>query len=83
MKSCVVCGMGSPREDWINEGDGYVACDHHSKEEIQEAVAATAPPAPKPDSVPTQASPGTVSDTDKLKALTGKPINPNPPTVKI
>ena len=41
-RSCVVCGQGSHRTDWIKKSkDGkHVACDNHSDAEIEKAVAA-------------------------------------------
>lgn len=35
-KFCVVCGEGSNRDDW--QGKAVVACDGHSKAEIQAAL---------------------------------------------
>lgn len=38
LQLCVVCQEGSTRDDWINtvvvNGVTYVACDHHSKDEV-------------------------------------------------
>lgn len=43
---CVVCGEGSPREDWIKKSSGgsgvadkYIACDHHEQKEVDDAAA--------------------------------------------
>jgi len=35
-KYCVVCNEGSNREDW--QGKDVVACDHHTKAEVEAAV---------------------------------------------
>jgi hypothetical protein len=40
LQTCVVCGAGSHRTDWINKSGGFVACDSHSKDEVAKAVAA-------------------------------------------
>jgi len=37
---CVVCGLGSHREDWASATNP--ACDSHSKDEVAKAVAAKA-----------------------------------------
>ena len=37
-KNCVVCGMGSSRDDW--QGAANPSCDSHSKAEVDAAVAA-------------------------------------------
>lgn len=36
---CVVCGAGSHRADWANKSGQYVACDDHTTEEVQKAIA--------------------------------------------
>lgn len=40
---CVVCGQGSHRTDWVNKfkanGTLYVACDNHSTDQVQKAIA--------------------------------------------
>ena len=38
-KYCIVCKQGSTREDW--QGKDVVACDHHSKDEVEKAKAAS------------------------------------------
>lgn len=37
-KKCVVCGQGSSRVVWTNREGEYVACDHHSRDEVIGAV---------------------------------------------
>jgi hypothetical protein len=37
-KKCVVCGVGSHREEWDKTLKGFVACDHHSDQELKDAV---------------------------------------------
>jgi hypothetical protein len=36
-KYCVVCGQGSTRDDW--QGKDVVACDNHSKADVDAAIA--------------------------------------------
>ena len=38
---CVVCGMGSSRDDW--QGVANPACDNHTPEEVKAAVPVKAP----------------------------------------
>jgi len=57
---CVVCGQGSSRSDWRDKKNP--ACDHHTAEEVKEAIAKLTPPAvaPKPNGgakVPPPAAP--------------------------
>jgi hypothetical protein len=40
LQTCVVCGAGSHRTDWINKSGNFVACDSHSKDEVAKAAAA-------------------------------------------
>lgn len=44
-KLCVVCGMGSTRKDW--QDLQYPACDSHSKEVVDAAIAKLTPATPK------------------------------------
>jgi hypothetical protein len=48
-KICVVCGQGSNRTDWKNQavrnGETFVGCDHHTKEEFLKALPAPTAPA--------------------------------------
>jgi hypothetical protein len=39
-KACVVCGAESHRDVWINVSGNYVACDNHSKDEVNKAISA-------------------------------------------
>jgi hypothetical protein len=53
LKTCVVCGAGSHRTDWINKSGNEVACDSHSKDEVARAIvkaqqSKTVAPAPNP-----------------------------------
>lgn len=46
VQKCVVCGAASHRTDWINKGNGYVACDNHTPAQITTATQAKAAPTP-------------------------------------
>lgn len=53
-KFCVVCGMGSHRDDWADKPNP--ACDSHSPAEVKAALAAKKPSAPPPSQPATPAS---------------------------
>jgi hypothetical protein len=36
---CVVCGAGSHRDDWFIVSGDYVACDFHTPEQFNKAIA--------------------------------------------
>jgi hypothetical protein len=49
-KNCVVCGLGSNREKWNLVSGDFVACDHHTQKEFQDAIkAAKALPVKPPE----------------------------------
>jgi hypothetical protein len=56
---CVVCGMGSHREDWAKtstvKGVKYVACDGHDQKVVDVAAAKAAGVAPTPTPKPVAA----------------------------
>ena len=51
-KICVVCGQGSNRTDWKNSavrnGETFVGCDSHTKEEFLKALPAPTAPTAAP-----------------------------------
>ena len=47
---CVVCGMGSSRDDW--QGVDNPACDNHSPEEVKAAMQAKVPAPSKASKTP-------------------------------
>jgi hypothetical protein len=61
-KICIVCGSGSHREDW--QSKQYPACDSHSKEEVNAALAKLTPKQVVP-SVPTPPPPASVPSVIK------------------
>lgn len=46
LQFCVVCGRGSTRASWNNVVGSFVACDFHSIDEINYAVANATTPGP-------------------------------------
>lgn len=74
---CVVCGMGSHRADWIAK-QGPVACDSHSKAEVDAALAKQ----PKASASQVEGKVKTTAEKEFDKAMQTSPEAPAPATPK-